>query len=186
MDEAKHSRETEKNLKYWSAVRREISSFPKLEDDKGVIAWKQEWEAVCKAQQVEFMLEGEYDPNTDTECLGMQFKFKIAQAHLYVALLKSVHMPTGKSLVVKNKDDGQKAYTKIIKHYFGGSSHACVAADKLRKAINKYDVPIQSRHDRDGKEYIREFLDMIWDYQESAPSNKKSSAPMKSIIFMTI
>ena len=81
----------------------------------------------------------------------------------------------GKSFVIKNKDNGQKAYTKIIEYYFGGSSHACVAADKLRKAINTYDVPIQSQRDRDGKDYIREFLDMICDYQESAPSDKKFS-----------
>ena len=90
------------------------------------------------------MLDGEYNPNADTERLGMQFKFKIAQAHLYAALLKSINAPSGKSLVVENKDDGQKAYAKIIEYYFGGSSHACVAADKLRKTINKYDVPVQS------------------------------------------
>ena len=106
-------------MKNWSAVRREISSFPKLEEDKGAIAWRREWEAVCKAQQVEFMLIGEYDPKTDTERLGMDVKFKIAQAHLYAA--KSVHTPMGKSLVVKHKDDGQKAYAEIIEIYFGGS-----------------------------------------------------------------
>ena len=51
----------------------------------------------------------------------------------------------------------------------------CVAADKLHKAINTYEVPIQSRRDREGKDYIREFFDMISDYQELAPSDKKFS-----------
>ena len=60
----------------------------------------------------------------------------------------------GKSFVIKNKDNGQKAYAKIIEYYFGGSSHACVAADKLRKAINDYGVPMQSLCGRDQKEYI--------------------------------
>ena len=175
-EETKRLREEEKDLKNWSAVRREISSFPKLEQDQGAIAWKREWEAVCKAQQVEFMLVGEYDPDVDTERLGMKDKFKIAQALIYAALLKSVNTSMGKSIVVKNTDDGLKAYAEIIDYYFGASSHACVAADKLRKAIKTFDVPVTSRRDKEAKDYFRDFLDMISDYQESAPKDKKFSA----------
>ena len=61
------------------------------------------------------MLDGEYDPDTDTERLGMKDKFKIAQAlFIYAALLESVHTSMGKSIVVKYKDDGLKAYAEII------------------------------------------------------------------------
>ena len=120
------------------------------------------------------MLEGEYDPDADTERLGMKVKFKIAKP-TYTLLSSSPY----ESLVIKNTDDGQKAYAAIIEHYFGGSSHACVVADTLCKAINKYEIPIQSRRNRSVKEYIREFLDMIWDYQESAPKKTRSSVPMR-------
>jgi hypothetical protein len=116
------------------------------------------------AQQVEFMLIGDYDPDTDTERLGMPVKFKI-QAHIYAALLKSVHTPMGKSIVIKYTDDALKAYAEIINYYFGAStSHATVAADKLRKELKAFDVPVLSRRDKEGKDYIREFLDVISDY----------------------
>ena len=55
-----------------------------------------------------------------------------------------------------------------------------MAPYKLCKAFNTFDVPILSRRNKEGKDYIRDFLDMISDYQESAPSDKKF------IIFMTV
>ena len=37
------SRETEKDLKNWVAVRREVTSFPKLDDNKeAILAWRRE------------------------------------------------------------------------------------------------------------------------------------------------
>ena len=55
-EETKRLREEEKDLKNWISVRREATTFPKLDDDKEAIPWRREWEAVCKAQQIEFML----------------------------------------------------------------------------------------------------------------------------------
>ena len=104
-EEAKRLREEEKDLKNWCSVRRESSSYPKLKDDGEAIDWRRRWEAVCKAHQVEFMLDGDYDPDTDTERLGTKYKFKIAQPLLYVALLESVSTPMGKAIVIKHKDD---------------------------------------------------------------------------------
>ena len=56
------------------------------------------------------------------------------------------------------------------------SSHATVAADALRKEVKAFDVPEPSRRSKKSKEYFRSFLDMINDYQESAPKDKKFSA----------
>ena len=120
---------------------------------------------------------GSYDPDTDTVRLGMPYKFKIAQALIYAALLESVRTIMGKAIVVKHKDDGLKAYAEIIDYYFGESSHATVAADALRKEIKAFDVPaIGPVAPRQVKNISVGFLDMIKDYQDSAPKGKKFSA----------
>ena len=142
-EEAKRLREEEKDLKNWCSVRRESSHYPKLEEDKDAIDWRRKWEAICKAQQVDFMLDGNYDPDTDTERLGMPYKFKIAQALIYAALLESVRTLMGKAIIIKHKDDGLKAYAEIINYYFGASSHATVAANALRKEIKASDQPMR-------------------------------------------
>lgn len=48
-----------------------------------------------------------------------------------------------------------------------------MAANQLPLAINDYDVSMQSRRVKENKECIREFLDMIWDYQEPVPKDKQ-------------
>ena len=53
-------------------MRREITAFPSLDHNTGVITWRPEVEAICKAQQIEFMLDKDYDPKADTERLGME------------------------------------------------------------------------------------------------------------------
>ena len=56
-------------------MRREIAAFPRIDDDTGVITWKCKFEAICKAQQIKFMLDEDYDPD-------VILKFKVAQTHL--------------------------------------------------------------------------------------------------------
>ena len=50
-----------------------------------------------------------------------------------------------------------------------------MAADALRKEIKAFDVPAPHRRSKTSKEYFRSFLDMIKDYQDSAPKDKKFS-----------
>lgn len=95
-------------------MRREITAFPSLDDDSGAIKWRREFKAICKAQHIEFMLNRDYDPDVDTKNLGMKYKFKIAQAHLYAVLLKSVHTLMGKSFVIKNKDELRSSITTLV------------------------------------------------------------------------
>ena len=121
--------EVDKSIKYWSTIHHEKGGnsihtvcVTQLNGDFEAIKWRCEFKAICKAQEIEFMLNGKYGPATDTVGMGMDFKY--TSFYLYAVLLKTVKTsktkPKGKSIVLsKHKDNGQKAYAEIIEHYFG-------------------------------------------------------------------
>ena len=117
-------RDHDNAVKKWSAKKREVSMFEKLEDDVKFPKWHKDFRATAKSLDLMFVLNPKYDPKRDHERLGMPTIFKDANPLVYDVLLKTVKPRRAKKIVQKYEFDGQRAYGELMEYYKGKSAHA--------------------------------------------------------------
>ena len=165
-------------LQFKKGIRRDVTAFPILKDERYHDEWHRSFSAQARAQDVQDVLNPLYVPTSDEDTALFQEK----QKYLYAVLESKVMTDMGRKFVREHERDGdaQKVYEKLLTHHTR-STKAVIDSSNILAYVTSAKLG-EGEWKGSTTSFIINWMDKVRQWEKQCPAEDRFSEGHKRVM----